>query len=345
MSNVFLTDVLNQPQAMREAMSHYAHYGELMKKIAALKPAQVLFAGMGSSHYCSQPAVIRLNEGGIPARVEAASEILYYEWNAIGPDTILVLTSQSGESGEIVDMLAKLPHEQMVIGITNNPDSSLGRRANLCLEMHVAPELAVSTRTYLASLILTDMIVSALLGQPMEDSLCECARAVDALELFLGNHAEMQQQIGAFFGHPATICYIGRGHALSTVECGALFTRETAKYPALAFDSAEFRHGPYEMGDSAFGAILFAPSGLTLHLQQHLTDAITSHGGRVAFVTDADVRFDSERVLVLKHPCVPEAYAPLVQVAAAQLFANDMALHLGHAPGIFRQSSKITTAQ
>lgn len=345
MKNVFLTDVLDQPAAMRKALAHYKSYGEIFEKLAVLKPKQVLFTGMGSSHYCSIPAVIRLIAGGISARVESAGEILYYEPNAIGSDTLLVLTSQSGESGEIVTLIDKLPKEQTVIGITNDPDSTLGRRADVCFLMQVAPELAVSTRTYLASLILSDLLAAALLGEDLAESLHQNEMAVDALESFLGNHGEMQKQIADFFGHPGTVSYIGRGPALSTAECGGLFTRETAKYPALAFDSGEFRHGPYEMVDDSFCAMLFAPGGKTIELQRHLTDAISNHGGKAIFVTDKDAEFQSENILVLRHPAIPEQYAPLVQIVAPQLFANDMALYRGFEPGMFRQSSKVTTEQ
>lgn len=345
MKNEFLEDVLCQPEAMRKAMSYYKEYQPLLDEIAALQYRKVLFCGMGSSHYCSLPAVIRLNTGGISARVESASEILYYEYNDITPDTLLILTSQSGESGEIVSLLDKLPASQTVIGITNEPDSRLGKRADICLEMHVEPEQAVSTRTYLASLILSDMVASALLKDSVVASLQRSAEAIDVLEDFLQDHVSMQNQIGEFFGHPNTLCYIGRGPALASAESGALFTRETAKYPALAFDSAEFRHGPFEIIDENFCAIVFAPEGITSKLQINLVEAISKHMGKVILITDMDVHFDSERILVFRHTAVPENYAVLVQIAAAQLFANDMALHLGHTPGVFRQSAKVTTAQ
>ena len=105
MSNVFLEDVLDQPRAMREAIQSYMGYGAELAKLAALKPRRALFTGMGSSHYCSQSAVIRLIGGGVDARVVAASEALYYELDALTAGALPVLTSQSGESGEIVDLI------------------------------------------------------------------------------------------------------------------------------------------------------------------------------------------------------------------------------------------------
>ena len=117
------------------------------------------------------------------------------------------------------------------------------------------------------------------------------------------------------------------------------------RYPALAFDSGEFRHGPYEMVDKDFRAVVFAPEGNTLQLQKNITEAIASHNGKVVFVTDTEVSFNNNNILVIRHGFVDERYAPIIEVAIPQLFANYMAIHRGFAPGVFRQSSKITTAQ
>lgn len=347
MNNVFLNDVLGQPDAMRKAIALYAGYMPQMMHLQACRGRfqQVLFAGMGSSHSCSQGAVILLNQAGVAARMESASQLLHYESGSIGSDVLLVLTSQSGESGEIVSLIQRLPADQMVVGITNDCNSTLGRRANICLPMQVEPELAVSTRTYLASLILSDMTACALLGQESVTALAGFSRAVDALEIFLRDHEEKQRRITDFLGHPSSFSYIGRGYSRATAESGALFTRETAKYPALAFDGGEFRHGPYEMVDESFCAMLFAPEGVGMSFQKKMAEDIAIHGGRVVYITDKETHFDSDRVLVMYHVPVGERYAPLVQIAAPQLFANGMALYRGFSPGVFRQSSKVTALQ
>ena len=48
--------------------------------------------------------------------------------------TLLWLTSQSGGSGEIVALLDRLPSERrvVVVGVTNDPESALGRGARSC---------------------------------------------------------------------------------------------------------------------------------------------------------------------------------------------------------------------
>ncbi len=345
MDNVFLEDVMKQHEAMEEAIKKYRGYAEVFQKIAALKPDRVLFTGMGSSHFAAIPASIRLNQGGIVSNVYSASELLYYEWNLISSDTLLVLTSQSGESGEIVDILQKLPADRLVIGITNEPQSTLGRRADILLSMGVEPEVAVSSRTYLASLVLLNTFAALLLGESARDTLDRCQNAIEVLAAFLRDYAPVQKKAAEFLEHPSAVCYIGRGPAVGTAEASALFTREAAKYPALAFDSAEFRHGPYEMVDNRFRAIVFAPTGATFSLQVNLAGDIARHGGKILFVTNENVTFQSDHVLVIKHGDVPETYAPIVQILVAQLFANDMSLYQGYKPWVFRQSGKVTTIQ
>lgn len=344
MSNAFLNDVLAQPRAMREALSRYDRLDGVLAGIAALRHDEVLFVGMGSSHYGCLPAVLRLNAAGNPARAVSASEILHYEWGAIRPQTLLVAVSQSGESGEIVELVRRLPAGRPLIGITNDPASALGRRADLLLPMGVRPETAASTRTYQATLVLTALLADALLGRSPGETLRAFGQAADALDGFLRDAVGVQSRLGDHLGRPAALTFLGRGPSLCTAECAALFTREAAKHPAVAFESAEFRHGPFEIVDDTFGAVLFAPSGPTARLQWALARDIAALGGRAALVTDSPDPAPAG-VPVFRHAPVPEGCAPAVQIAAAQLLANDTALHFGRDPGSFRQSGKVTTVQ
>ena len=81
-------------------------------------------------------------------------------------------------------------------------------------------------------------------------------------------------------------------------------------------------------------------------LQRSLASDIARHGGRAVLVCDgADEADGGDGVLTLRHPAVDEFCAPAVQIAAAQFFANGVALRRGFDPGTFRQSSKVTTIQ
>lgn len=343
MKNIFLKDVLGQPDAIQKALKEYLDYSALFSAISKLKYRDILFCGMGSSHYCSQPSVIRLGNAGIPARMESASEVLHYEWGAIREDSLLVLTSQSGESGEIVDIIERLPSSHTVIGITNDLGSTLGKRANYLFEMKVENEIGVSTRTFLASIVLSDMITSALLREPINtDPILSSIKSQQAL---LREYEHISHQIEEQVGQDDYINYIGRGHSRTTAESAALFTRETAKCSCSAFDSGEFRHGPFEVIDEHFCAMLFAPEGPSFQMQLHLAEAITHLNGKVVFVTSKDVVFTHRNFSLIQHPPVDERLAPIVQIVVPQLYINNVSLGRGLAPGVLRQSNKITKIQ
>lgn len=59
--------------------------------------------------------------------------------------TLLVMIFQSGQSGEITDLIGVLPETLPVVAVTNNEDCALTKRAFVTLLMHIASENIVST--------------------------------------------------------------------------------------------------------------------------------------------------------------------------------------------------------
>ena len=101
----------------------------------ALKPLlaypRVVVTGMGSSHFAGARTWRRLVAAGSPAWwIDTAA--LLESPGLITPETLLVITSQSGASGETVALLDELESagsRPEVIGIANDESSPLARRA------------------------------------------------------------------------------------------------------------------------------------------------------------------------------------------------------------------------
>lgn len=347
--STYLEDILSQPQQLSHALTAYSG-STVRQELDAIRNMQfreLIFAGMGSSNYCALPANVCLAVHGIQSQVISAGELLHYEYGRIKSDTLLCLISQSGESAEIVRLLEKIPADIQVIAVTNDPESTLGKRGNVMLPLGVSNEKSVTTRTYLASVCLTLLIAFTLTGEDMEDAISEFQTAYGKMERYLADSEINTKKLADFSENITGINVMGRGYAMTAVRAGALFFREVARYGATDFDSAEFRHGPMETVDTDFFGIVLAPSGETQELGLNLTREIAKKGGRVVLVTDEEASDPDpdERILLIKLPVVSERYSPFLQILPLQLLANALAEKKGIVAGDFRWGSKITAIE
>ena len=342
--NFYLEDILSQKVEMDKVLT-YCRTEEVKEKCKLLtekKVNKVIFSGMGSSHFCSYGANILLHQNGIDSHVVSTGELLYYEMDSLGEGTILCLISQSGESAEIVHLLELLKKDVFLIGVTNQPESTLAKNADMTFLLNVSDEISVTTRTYLSSLILIQMIAASLCGKDTAELLSEYDKTLFGMEAYLGHYVEEMQKIKEFCSGMHVISLIGRGNALSSVRAGALFMREVVKFPAMDFDSAEFRHGPMEMVQDDFYAIVFAPTGRTQKLNTNLAKDIVEKGGRVVLITDKEGALEpTQNLLQIVLPKVEEYAGQLLQILPVQLLANALAEEKQIPVGVFRWGSKV----
>lgn len=349
--NFYLEDILSQDREM-ECVLEYYRTGEMKERLAELKQLsfqRVIFSGMGSSHFCAYGADILLSSCGISSKVISTGELIYYEKECLKEGTLLCLISQSGESAEIKHLLELIDEKISVIGVTNREDSTLGKRADICFPLKVSDEISVTTRTYQSSLFIVQLIATVLSGGDADAVLKEYGKTICLMKEYLPDYEGQMKKCRDFCRNMEVISLIGRGNALSSVRAGALFLREVAKFPAIDFDSAEFRHGPMEMVQEGFYGIVFAPSGCTQELNVKLAADIADKGGRVVLITDerADRELISsyENILPVVLPEAKEYASQLLQIIPVQLLANITAEEKGIPAGVFRWGSKIMTKE
>lgn len=345
----YLEDILSQPQQLQTALAVYtgSDVRRSLETIHKMEFSELIFAGMGSSHFCALSANVYLAGHGIRSQVISAGELLHYEYGRIKTDTLLCLISQSGESAEIVRLLKKLPDDIQVIAITNNPESTLGKRGNVTLPLCVSDEKSVTTRTYLASVCLTLLIAFTMTGEDMDEVFKELRKVYGEMGQYLEDFECNTKKLADFSLNSKEINVMGRGYAITAVRAGALFFREVARYGTTDFDSAEFRHGPMETVDDGFFGIVLAPFGNTQMLGIHLAREIAEKGGRVVLVTDAGAPDQKwgDNILPVILPEVPEIYSPFLQILPLQLLADALAKEKGIVAGDFRWGSKITAVE
>lgn len=345
----YLEDILSQPDQLERLFEAYSEEGflrEKMKRLSEHKWGNIIFTGMGSSHFCAVGAGLYLKEKGIDNQVVSTGELLYYEREIIKENTLLILISQSGESAETVKLLGKLPEQVFVVGITNEPDSTLAKNSALVCPLLVDREESVTTRTYLASVCVCLWAADAIAGGEGCDMTKKIRRGTECLRKAVQQSKEYEGKIKKFAENCSAPAIMGRGYSMGSVAAGALFLREVAKIPAMEFDEAEFKHGPLEMVEKGFKAVILAPEGEGMLMNVRMAESIVKKGGEVLLITDGScTALEEERLRIIRLERSEEAAAALFQIVPIQILANSLAQNRGICPGKFRWSSKVTSSE
>ncbi|NMD07667.1 MAG: KpsF/GutQ family sugar-phosphate isomerase [Phyllobacteriaceae bacterium] len=129
---------------------------------------RVIITGMGKSGHVARKIAATLASTGTPALFVHPAEASHGDLGMITPQDVVIMLSNSGESAELRDILVYAKRFAVpLIAMTIRRDSTLGREANVVLELPAAKEacpngLAPTTSTLL-QLALGDALAIALL--------------------------------------------------------------------------------------------------------------------------------------------------------------------------------------
>jgi glutamine---fructose-6-phosphate transaminase (isomerizing) len=330
----FERDIAAQPEALRAFAHTDGHPG-----LPALRSGtwdRIVLTGMGSSHDAALPTWRRLVQAGQAAWWADTGQLLDAP-ELVTATTLLIVTSQSGSSGEVVSLLESRPRPATLVAVTNDVTSPLATAADLVVALHSGDEATVSTKSYLNSLAAHDLLAAALTGTAPDDVLA----VAKAVEEFGGAAALTPPAAELVAAANPRLAYIGFGDHAATARYAGLITKEGAKIAAEGFIGGQFRHGPLELAGPGLTAVLFGsddPAG-NASLQRLAAD-LTGAGSTVIAVAALG---QPGAALTLCPP--PGTTAQLAYGAvAAQHFTVALARARGITPGAFTYGSKVTTA-
>jgi glucosamine--fructose-6-phosphate aminotransferase (isomerizing) len=339
--NPYILDILSQPAALRNALDNYS-----VLPLPNIKPGdydRILISGMGSSYYAAYPAMIALASQPVPVQLLNGAELLHSLNGLIRPRTLLWLNSQSGRSAEMVSLLERIQPQPAarLLTFVNDLSSPLGQRAEIRVPIHAGAEATVSTKTYVNMLAVNLLAARQLAGGDVNSLMDEMRRAADAMEAYLSDWKGRVRELGELLGEFDQLFLIGRGASMSAVWNGSLVNKEAARCAFEGMHAADFRHGPLELVEAGFAALILAGSGKTSSLNRELAREILSYGGKVIWV-------DSVNDLNLPTYLLPgtsEPTRPLMEILPMQMLSLVMAKRKGIEAGRFRRVSKVTARE
>ncbi|MGV8979017.1 MAG: SIS domain-containing protein [Cellulomonas sp.] len=337
----FELDIDEQPAALRRLAAAGA------PDLSALRARtwdRIVLTGMGSSHFAAVPTWSGLTALGLATWTIDTGQLLD-NLDLVTKGTLVVVTSQSGASGEIVQLLERFAVRGagpgLTIGITDDLTSALAARADILLPLHSGPEATVSTKSYLNTLGVHRAVVAAFAGESWSTVMAELLAAADTVET-LPATLDLRGVAVATAEHPRRrLAYIARGDEAATAQFAALITKESSKVSAEGFVGGQFRHGPFELAGDGLTTVLFGVDARETDRSMHrLADDLVRTGTTVVVVGDDAV---AGAVNVPTGGSTPfERLA--ASTVVAERFAVDLARANGVVPGKFVHGSKITTA-
>lgn len=273
--------------------------------------------------------------GGVPTDVVAASEV---DQVVLGPGTLVVAISQSGETADVLRALDRLDDRFPVLALTNDVHSSLARRADAVLDCHAGPEGGLAaTKSFTAQVVVgVTAVVSALVASgrleptraaALVDELSELPERMAAAALVA---AERVPLLAATVRDAPGSLFVGRGPGLPYAAEGALKVEELAYRWARSCAVGELGHGPLALVDEG------TPVVVVDHGDPRITAAVAEVRARGGFVvtiggagSDLPVIAGGAEATDLAWGRSIAPWGPIEAVVPLQMLARELAVQLG----------------
>jgi glucosamine--fructose-6-phosphate aminotransferase (isomerizing) len=337
----YLNDLLGQPEALLATHRSLLNSatGEDARRLVSRTPwSRIVLTGMGASFHALQPITVDLLAAGRMALRIETSELIHGAMAQCGPESLLVVVSQSGASAEIIRLL-DLNRHATVLAVTNDPDSPLARRAAAVALTYAGSEYSVSCKTYSATLMALHWLGAIMLGFDEQQTLKRLADVPVAVADYLHQWEDHVPRIMERLDGMRSLFLMGRGTSLAAVGAGSLITKEAARFPAEGMSSAAFRHGPLEMLNAERFAIVLTGAPSTAMLNVGLLETIAKQG-KVGEALGPRAPFSPF--------CIPDmepSHLPFLEILPLQMTTLALAAMGGREAGRFEFLSKITDVE
>ncbi|MDP3041989.1 MAG: glutamine--fructose-6-phosphate transaminase (isomerizing) [Candidatus Omnitrophota bacterium] len=273
----------------------------------------------------------------VPAQIDVSSEFRYRDL-LIGPETLVIAISQSGETADTLAGIREAKrHGCTVISICNVLGSTLTRESDGVIYIHAGPEIGVaSTKAYTAQLTALYLfafylarIKGVLSGARINKLLTELCKVPEYQAQIL----KQQKPIAALarkHSHLGSFLYLGRNVNYPSALEGALKLKEISYIPAEGYAAGEMKHGPIALIDEYRAVVCITPSSKVYEKMISNIQEIRSRKGKViAIATAGDQEIKELTREVIYIPKIEEIFSPLLVVLPLQLLAYHIAVKRG----------------
>jgi glutamine---fructose-6-phosphate transaminase (isomerizing) len=309
--------------------------------------SQINIVACGTSWHAGLVGKYLLEQlAGIPTTVQYASEYRY----AAPPMTANTLVIGVTQSGETADTLAALEMEKQrrsdktgefasrLLGITNRPESNLGRMVDHVIDTKAGIEIGVAaTKTFIAQLMGFYFLALDLAFRRQSISIDEIEKIVEGLrqlpsqvESILESQERYIEELSHDFTETQDFIFLGRGINFPIALEGALKLKEISYIHAEGYPAGEMKHGPIALLDAKVPVVTIAMPGSVFEKVLSNAQEARARDARLIGVTPMDEMEAAETFdTLIPVPHVEEILSPIVSVIPMQLLSYHIAARRG----------------
>ena len=270
----------------------------------------------------------------IPTQIDVSSEFRYRDL-LIGPDTLVMAISQSGETADTLAGVREAKKRgSTVIAICNVLGSTLTRESDGVIYTHAGPEIGVaSTKAYTAQL--TALYLFAFYLAQLRNILPEAQitkhlnelRKIPKQQESILKEQKQIAKLARKHSHLGSFLYLGRNINYPSALEGALKLKEISYIPAEGYAAGEMKHGPIALIDEYRAVVCIAPfSKVYEKMISNIQEIRSRHGKIIAIASEGDKEIQELTKEVIYIPKTEELFSPLLVAFPLQLIAYHIAV-------------------
>jgi glucosamine--fructose-6-phosphate aminotransferase (isomerizing) len=232
----------------------------------------------------------------VPVRTDIASEFRYRD-PLVGPETLLILISQSGETADTIAALDEGKKKGCtVLAVCNVLDSTIARKSDEVIYTRAGPEIGVaSTKAFTCQLTVLYLLAlhwAKARGEISRDDLVRKLKAALHVPSLVEQMLKKGEQVEAisrkYYKQPGYF-FLGRGINFPVALEGALKLKEISYIHAEGYPAGELKHGPIALVDENMPVVVLATRNAMFDkVRSNLEEVAAREGLIVSLVNEGD---------------------------------------------------------
>ncbi|HVL47759.1 MAG TPA: glutamine--fructose-6-phosphate transaminase (isomerizing) [Candidatus Thermoplasmatota archaeon] len=338
-----LKEIHEIPDAMRAALAATTDDQLRDAALEILRAKDIVITAAGSSRYASligRSLLANLAETYAEVVLAAEFEPLA---RALSRGALVIAVSQSGETLDVIEgVRAAKAQGARVLALVNVPGSSLARMADVVLPLAAGPEIGVAATKSFAN----QVVAFSLLAHACANRIGEAREGIEAAARAVADLVASErvaiQRTARELAVKRDVYLVARGVHFPVASEGALKIKELAYIHAEGMPAGELKHGTLALIERGVPVIALTGTGDN---RKHLLATVAevrARGATVIGVAEENAPgFDTW----IRLSAVEERFQPLVEAAALQLLAYEIAVARGHNPDRPRNLAKSVTVK